>query len=438
MSFDKFDNRIKEAAENQSVAFDERSWDRMYHMLNEHLPEEKKDRRRFFFFLLLGALVLGGGSIFLLTGKRNDGAASNHIGATIDPVQSKIPEKTTQVSGDDKTNNTIINNDGNVSTTATNDQAEVINSTLPVVNNKSTTAKKQHDNPVAVFRTTPGTLSNNTSGSTVQNNTTNISKTDPNDQVITKSQPDLLTSTASSAKDMTKEDVTAPVEEIEEKVKNEEQVLSPTQEPPKHSAKKIFPLAITASAGPDLSMVRMNNTGKIMLAYGAGLSYDISPRFSIRAGFYVSRKIYSAKPEDYDPPKEFWNYYPNLKNIDADCKIYEIPVIVDYFIGKKKNISLSAGVSSLIMKQEDYAYTYRPPYTPQYITYSRSHRNENDHFFSIVHLSAGYNYPISKRVALRAEPYIKLPVSGIGYGKIKLNSAGILMTVAVKPFTSSK
>ena len=36
-----------------------------------------------------------------------------------------------------------------------------------------------------------------------------------------------------------------------------------------------------------------------------------------------------------------------------------------------------------------------------------------------------------------AEPYIKLPLSGVGYGKVKLNSGGLLITVGFKPFAGS-
>jgi len=39
---------------------------------------------------------------------------------------------------------------------------------------------------------------------------------------------------------------------------------------------------------------------------------------------------------------------------------------------------------------------------------------------------------------LTAEPYLKLPLGGVGYGKVKLNSTGILFSVSVKPFEQKK
>ena len=60
--------------------------------------------------------------------------------------------------------------------------------------------------------------------------------------------------------------------------------------------------------------------------------------------------------------------------------------------------------------------------------------NQNKHYFSVVDISAGYEHSINKRFSIIAEPYVKLPLSGIGIGKIKLNSAGVLFTAAIKPF----
>jgi len=52
----------------------------------------------------------------------------------------------------------------------------------------------------------------------------------------------------------------------------------------------------------------------------------------------------------------------------------------------------------------------------------------------VLDLSAGYEYTLNKRFSLAAEPYVKLPFSGVGAGKIKLNSAGVLFTLTMKPF----
>jgi hypothetical protein len=43
-------------------------------------------------------------------------------------------------------------------------------------------------------------------------------------------------------------------------------------------------------------------------------------------------------------------------------------------------------------------------------------------------------------MSLTVEPYFKLPLQGVGYGKVKLNSGGIVFTLSTRLFdkTSSK
>ncbi|MEJ0103665.1 MAG: hypothetical protein WDO19_14420 [Bacteroidota bacterium] len=48
------------------------------------------------------------------------------------------------------------------------------------------------------------------------------------------------------------------------------------------------------------------------------------------------------------------------------------------------------------------------------------------------------NGRLSNKLSLIAEPYIKIPMEGIGFGSIKLNSAGVLFTLSVKPFARKK
>ncbi len=96
----------------------------------------------------------------------------------------------------------------------------------------------------------------------------------------------------------------------------------------------------------------------------------------------------------------------------------------------------SAGLSSYLMKEENYNYYYK--YYPGSPTYSHlsSIRNENNHYFSVVTLSAGYKRKLGNRVTMMAEPYLKLPVKGVGYGKVKLNSGGVLFSIGVNPFAA--
>ena len=192
--------------------------------------------------------------------------------------------------------------------------------------------------------------------------------------------------------------------------------------------------AITATIGGDMSYISLKKPGKITMVYGAGLSYGFAKHFSVSAGFYVSDKIYSATPEQYNTTT-----YPYLTNINADCKIYQVPVSIGYHFGQKKKHSWSgsAGLTTLLMKKEVYDYQYKTPAGQNY-SYQHTVDNQNKHYFSVLSLAAGYRYHLGNRVTLAGEPFVNIPLTGIGFGKVKLNSAGVQVTVSVKPFAKKK
>jgi hypothetical protein len=120
--------------------------------------------------------------------------------------------------------------------------------------------------------------------------------------------------------------------------------------------------------------------------------------------------------------------------------VYEIPVNITYNFaaGNKHNWFAGIGLSSYLMKKEIYNYDYKYGSSP--MTYHKEYvvNNDNKHWFSVLTLSGGYEYKINKTVSFSGAPYIKLPLGGVGFGKVKLSSAGILFTATIKPFAQKK
>jgi len=206
----------------------------------------------------------------------------------------------------------------------------------------------------------------------------------------------------------------------------------------KEKARKRNVFFFSLSAGADISSIQFQEKGKLKPVTGVGAGYTIAGKFTLRTGFYSARKIYSAAKQYYKPASlpMNWNY---LSQIDADCKVYEVPLTVSYNFGflKKHNWFASAGLSSYIMKKEKYKYEYIYPSGASY-SYTHTVNNENKHYFSILTLSGGYTRKISNRLSLTAEPYVKIPLTGIGYGNVKLNSAGLLFSASFNPFNFEK
>ena len=433
MQSENFDKKLKDSLSQPPPGNDNPAWDKMEALLDKHMPVEKKDRRRIF-FILFGFLLLGGGAF--LTWKNNTGN-KNEITSMSSQKQNTGTEENNNPTKTDQHIPSAIVPEGNDEKTGASGETPHTNSLDPLPGDEfkiNATGKILKQNKKAnnadVKQPAPAK----------QTLDELVKSTDPERSLIeklTKSETEL---TIPEKNELVKEAENPVAENKLEEQKGETKTNAVSIEKTDiNKDKKTSAFSnnffFTVSAGPDFSTVG-GNAGEVKLTYGAGIGYQISKRFSVRTGFYVARKVYSADPEDYDPPANFWVYYPNLKNIDANCKVYDIPITVDYKISDKKKESwfVSAGLSSLLMKEETYEYYFKPNYSPTYVTYTRTINNENKHYFSVLNLSGGYTRVLNKNISLQAEPYVKIAMDGVGYGKVKLNSGGVLFSAVIKPF----
>lgn len=474
MQFEDFDKKIKEAADNHHPAYDEQAWAKMNKLLDKHMPEKDERRRRFawLFFLLF---LLGGAGIFYgvqsLVGKPAKQTVSAPSSERRDRVQETgANEVKKEIPGMGNTSSTISpRNNSEV-------DEQIISqpvSNLPVAGEpRSFTAKgrtqtgatvviphssdtdkktitrkagsKQGNEGASVFQSGSAKKSKKQSIGSVATKTENstsgqvVSKdvsASGSDQsvvvpgnvvaspVATDPAPAIITSTNTIAQP--KNDTVARTREM----------IAPDVAATKQKPSKRSYFFLTFSAGPDASYTKDGKPGRVIPVTGAGIGYLYKERFSIRAGFYNAAKIYSAAPEAYKAPASFYNYYPFLVNVDANCRVYELPVSLGYHFGARKNHSwfASATLSSYLMKRETYNYSYKTSAWGSIQQRKWNLYNDNQHYFSVLGFSAGYQRKITDRISLIAEPYLRVPVQGVGYGNVKLNSAGVLFSLAVQP-----
>ena len=457
MLSEEFDKKIVESLENHSPDFDERSWEKMEKLLDKHLPQKKDERRRFIFLFFI-FLVAGGGAALLIFNNRVQKYSNEKIiGANKPAITTLNEEKKQPLQFENPKQNEIIKNNipeseninpinepSAISKTSqknifVKNNSLIVKKPVTISPNKKFTSKKDKQQTIADHTVIP-TPQQSVEPSIIKKETKIISGDSKINVAVTaenlqpkeleqkKEMKDVVEAVPSLSEKATANNVTA--------IANKNDTKAPKNQQKNSSGK----FSLSVSAGPDLSTVGLSKPGKTKLAYGAGISYKISNHFSIRSGFYIGRKIYTAGPQDYNPPANFWSYYPNLKTIEADCKVYDVPLNIDYYFNstKKQSWFVSAGTSSLFMKKEVYKYYFKPPSSPQYISYSRTFKNQNKHYFSILNLSGGYSRKINSHLTMQAEPYMKIALNGVGYGKVKLNSGGILFTASFTPFQKNK
>jgi hypothetical protein len=455
MQFDDLDKKIQEAAERYHPVYDEQAWKNMEKLLDKNLPQQKKDRR---YLLLLLFTFIGIVVGFILTTIPSD-KTTNKTGKVITPKVETIKP------GSGKSISATGNNTARSNIKKDNFQPGVSKKTTaankPVIHLQSTNATSQQSTILAFHR---GAISPTNGNGVVTNNLSGFTKKGARNG---NSSSDIIAPN-NNVKDDGNDGVGAlsPITDLEQKSNHDKDkaVAEKNNRPiinqaatgeSKHETGNLDKSAVSSntkisvqkgrsildrftvnlSSGLDVSAVNINKIGRLNAVYGAGIGYSVSDKWKVRTGFYTVSKVYNASPSDYHPPTKFWDYYPHLENISATCKVYEVPIIVDYIFKNKakSRYFASAGLSSYFMHKETYHYSSETPTAGyRYDTFTVS--NQNRHYLSSLRLSAGYQRKLSATISITAEPYLNLPLGGIGFGKVKLNSAGMLITVGIKPF----
>ncbi|MBC7921852.1 MAG: outer membrane beta-barrel protein [Ferruginibacter sp.] len=182
-------------------------------------------------------------------------------------------------------------------------------------------------------------------------------------------------------------------------------------------------LSFLLTVAPDLSTVGFVRFTAPGISGGVALEYRLSDRWSVTAGGFYSDKRYQATADDYTPSRP-WTYRPDL--IGGNCKIIDLPVNLRYYALSRAtgNLFVGVGLSSYLMRSEDYEYRYN-----HYPTRTWKAPDRVQHWLGVINLSMGYEWKLGNRFAIQVEPYLKLPITGVGAGDVKLSSTGAFMTL---------
>ena len=191
---------------------------------------------------------------------------------------------------------------------------------------------------------------------------------------------------------------------------------------------------LIAAVGRNATHLQKFGTKNIGTVTGGEIGYHVNLFLSIQAGFHAGKRLYFAGPADYKAkPGTYWSN-PNIKimKVDADCYIFDLPlsVRVDVLHSRHQALYATAGFSSFITKRENYVYHYS--YSTAYRKSAASYKGNVD-LFSSADFSIGFEQKLFKTFYLQAEPYARLPLSGIGEGKVKLYSLGIELGLKYQP-----
>jgi hypothetical protein len=195
---------------------------------------------------------------------------------------------------------------------------------------------------------------------------------------------------------------------------------------PEHESRK---LALSFLAAPDYNGVNNLNNAIMGNDFGLMVSYKIAKNWSFSSGAVYGKKIYETGFSNYNPIKDIWTeYYP--KSVNADCRVLDIPLNISYIILNRKNTSIifGTGISSYIMLREDYTFSYVEQDDETALSYHVV--NENKHWLSVLNLQATIEQRLNSRLSIGVQPYMKIPLSNIGFAGVKLQSLGMAVILS--------
>lgn len=194
-------------------------------------------------------------------------------------------------------------------------------------------------------------------------------------------------------------------------------------------------LSFNIGLSPDYSMVTNSNLGGMGKNFQFLLAYNITKKLQLKTGIMRSMKYYDAKPEDYAWPIKWGVPSSPLTKISAACRMIDIPIVMSYqlFAKNRNSVYSSLGVTSYKMLNERYDYHYENDEDPK-IKWRNWEGNTGMYWWGALNLALGYQRRVYKKLSIQFEPFVKMPIKNVGFGKVKLLSTGMFVNLNV-PFS---
>lgn len=442
---DAFDNKFRERLSEENFPFDPEAWKKMEKKLDA--LDNDTNRKPFWWWLAPLVLILLGTGAFIWW--------RNSTTTTTSPVAetTKTTEQATTTSPADPAltskEKVVAPNDDNSPVTApvekTPSTSVAGTSGVPKQNNNATTAeasanetKQTNHNGVKGFSADrvvnkPGTKNpsavnhpsqqpspGNITGTDISNTSKQVNNNSgaEENEVLRLLNTHYFTNPAVS--DKLNRSGHLPIKEIPEKTEKKKNTVP---------SRKGFSVGLML--GPVFNVAPSLEYGKFGLDGGILVNYHINNRWSFTSGAIYSDKPYGGTRKDYGVVKT-WPYPMNtVKRIDANCRVLDVPININYTFMNRTKYSLTAtvGLSSYFMLKEKY--TYKRDYMPDW---ERSLSNENQHYLSVLNLAFTYQLPLNSHMSLGIQPFAKVPLGDIGYGQVKLYSTGVAVQLNFNQF----
>jgi hypothetical protein len=456
---DDMDELMRRAAEEYPLKTGPGDWNAVKKALDAEappMPGRKKDNRRFLWLLLLLPLGLicnrylgfapGGDESYTErkapTPAVNPGDDEAQTKRTATPgAKNRQEESRSQIEQPSTTQTQAPGSSGD-QPLADKEKTLVDRDPSPIPNKN--TVRHQSQERRTATTATPKTVKQKTTKPVLQSSTP---KTGGNENAYARKEKESVPTGQEVTPPPTKEsavslvdkypsaDTSAVQEEPEEPVTEQKAATTPiapdstatavaTNEKQAKKKDKRFYLGLLAAG--DATTIRFQEVDHLGTGYGAFAGYELNGKWSIEAGVLSVKKEYYTDGRHFNTSKIYMPQNSQITSVEGNCRMIEIPVTVKYNFSGGRNLWFgTAGISSYLMKAEHYSYVYYYPLTGQSVERYRSYSSSSNHFVASALLSGGYQFRLGRHSTFRLEPYVKIPLRGLGIGSLPLFSTGL-------------
>lgn len=441
------DDLIRQAADDYPLKTGGSAWDKVATGMQSAMQKEPSSRKKYWWLLLLLLPLLIAVPFYYQnkeiqkpsvysTTKTTDAAVQQQgLDTTVNkvdkaPAQQTVTSNGASASQINKTGSAEKKNElqrGNHFTTNTTTTKNNNEEVLESGNNKTTANIAKNNNNNNSHQLTPATdvnTGNNSSNNYNHSAIENSNKTAAEDAIIAGNE---IKKNDTEKKNTTAANINTTKGNKAVATLQKDSVATVKKASLKHTTPvKTRGLYAGAAAGLDITEVKFNEVKK--LGYSAALivGYRINNHWSIESGLMWDNKNYYSPGKYFDRSRTDIPTASYIHYLNGACRMYEVPLNIKYDFNSKKlsGFYISAGLSSYFMKKENYEY-HATSGSGNYYVGKRAYKNSTNNLFSVANISGGYQFIFKNNNSLRIEPYFKVPLKGLGIGKLPFSSTGI-------------
>jgi hypothetical protein len=209
--------------------------------------------------------------------------------------------------------------------------------------------------------------------------------------------------------------------------------LTPAQQPKVNSLSKIKSFYADIIGGIQMNQVAGQGFSKPGFILGLNGGYRINRSFGVELGILYSSKHYFSRGQYFDIGKAGTSMPANMKiiNLQGSSQLIEIPIGLRYnFNHSKYKLFITSGVSSFLLTREQNNYLALIGGVEQNMNGMYHHKTA--YIASAINFSMGTEFTFGKKqTRLKIEPFLEVPVKGMGVGLMSVTGAGIRIGIGL-------